>query len=56
MDNGLTAEAAMEQIWSMLCPDCGPQDYDNIVIAVWNAVNPMERKPLIRRNGPILVE
>ena len=40
----------------MLCTDCGPQDYETIVIAVWNVANPMSRKRFIRRNGPLLVK
>jgi hypothetical protein len=27
----MTAEQAMEEIWSVACPDCGPQDYKFIV-------------------------
>jgi hypothetical protein len=27
----MTAEQAMEQVWGILCPDCGPTDYEKIV-------------------------
>lgn len=55
MRRPVTAEQAMEEIWAMLSADCGPSDYENIVIAVWNATHPQERKPMIRRGGPELV-
>ena len=51
----MTAEEAMERIWSILCPDCGPEDYENIVISVSNAANPSGKQRLIRRSGPVLV-
>lgn len=27
----MTAEEAMAEIWGILCPDCGPGDYQAIV-------------------------
>jgi hypothetical protein len=56
MDTRISAEQAIEEIWSILCPDCGPQDYENIVIAVWNVANPTQRKQFVRRSGPMLVK
>lgn len=34
----MTAEQAMAEIWGTVCPDCGPDDYTNIVKAVQELV------------------
>lgn len=35
----ITAEQAMEEIWGLLCPDCGPEDYRYIVNEVLYRIN-----------------
>lgn len=30
----MTAEEAMEELWGLLCPDAGPNDYQAIIEAV----------------------
>lgn len=30
----MTAEEAMAELWGAVCPDCGPEDYEGILVEV----------------------
>lgn len=36
----MRAEEAMAEIWGVLCPDCGPNDYESIVKAIKHLATP----------------
>jgi hypothetical protein len=39
----MTAEQAMEEIWGVVSPDCGPQDYEFIVRKVAELAEGVDR-------------
>ena len=47
MNIGMTAEQAMEEVWSVARPDCGPQNYEFIVREVAQLAGEVDRLRVI---------